>query len=170
MSRIFTKTPLFKEGTNFPPSLPLVLPSNYSFDFETQKITEIVKPCSDTDFKLIPDALQLLENITKPIAVASICGPYRTGKSYFVSRMLGNSETFKLGHTQRAETRGIWMASSVLQCDEFALLILDTEGIDAAEKSSPRVTRLLVLTMLLSSMFVYNSINVPRGSDLRKMR
>ena len=84
--------------------------------------------------------------------------------------MLGRKETFKLGHTMEACTRGIWMASSMLECDEFVLLLLDTEGIDAADKSNADVANLLVLTMLLSSTFVYNSSRVPRGRDLKKMR
>ena len=50
------------------------------------------------------------------------------------------------------------------------LLLLDTEGIDAADKSNAGVANLLVLTMLLSSTFVYNSKSVPRGRDLKKMR
>ena len=174
MSRVFSTVPLrnSKEDVCHPPSLPLVLPSNCSFDLETQQLTENKGVSSDAgmNYKLVPETVELLENITKPVAVLSICGPYRSGKSYFLSRMLGRKETFKLGHTMEACTRGIWMASSVLECDEFVLLLLDTEGIDAADKSNAGVANLLVLTMLLSSTFVYNSKSVPRGRDLKKMR
>ena len=175
MTCVFHKVPLLKEGVNLPPSLPLVLPSNCSFDLETQQLTENKEDVSSDaghgiNYKLVPETVELLENITKPVAVLSICGPYRSGKSYFLSRMLGRKETFKLGHTMEACTRGIWMASSVLECDEFVLLLLDTEGIDAADKSNAGVANLLVLTMLLSSTFVYNSTRVPRGRDLKKMR
>lgn len=63
------------------------------------------------------------------------------------------------------------MATSVLECEEFVLVLLDTEGIDATDKANESgVTKLLVLTMLLSSMFIYNSRNVPKGRDLKKMR
>ena len=173
MSRVFNKVPLLKEGVSLPPSLPLVLPSNYSFDLETQQLTEnkdYVPSNTDIKYKLVPEAVQLLESISKPVAVLSICGPYRSGKSYFLSRMLGRKETFKLGHTMLACTRGMWMASSVLECDDFALVLLDTEGMDATDKNNSSVANLLVLTMLVSSMFVYNSKNVPRGRDLKKMR
>ena len=173
MSREFNKVPLLKEGVHLPPSLPLVLPSNCSFDLETQQLTENKEDVSSDagmNYKLVPETVELLESITKPVAVLSICGPYRSGKSYFLSRMLGRKETFKLGHTMEACTRGIWMASSVLECDEFVLLLLDTEGIDAADKSNGGVANLLVLKMLLSSTFVYNSTRVPRGRDLKKMR
>ena len=122
------------------------------------------------NYKLVPQTVELLESITKPVAILSICGPYRSGKSYFLSRMLGRKETFKLGHSMEACTRGIWMASSVLECDEFVLLLLDTEGIDSINHNNSSVSILLVLTMLLSSTFIYNSKNVPRGRDLKKMR
>ena len=173
MSRVFNKVPLLIEGASLPPSLPLVLPSNYSFDLETQQLTQVKNdPPSDAaiKYKLVPECVKLLESISKPVAVLSICGPYRSGKSYFLSRMLGRKETFKLGHTMQACTRGIWMASSVLECDDFALVLLDTEGMDATDKNNSSVANLLVLTMLVSSMFVYNSKNVPRGRDLKKMR
>ena len=147
-------------------------PCNCSFDLETQQLTdnkEDVSSDAGINYKLVPETVELLESITKPVAVLSICGPYRSGKSYFLSRMLGRKETFKLGHTMEACTRGmVWMASSVLECDEFVLLLLDTEGIDAADKSNAGVANLLVLTMLLSSTFVYNSTRVPRGRDLKK--
>ena len=173
MTCVFHKVPLLKEGVHLPPSLPLVLPSSCSFDLETQQLTENKEDVSSDagiNYKLVPETVELLESITKPVAVLSICGPYRSGKSYFLSRMLGRKETFKLGHTMEACTRGIWMASSMLECDEFVLLLLDTEGIDAADKSNADVANLLVLTMLLSSTFVYNSSRVPRGRDLKKMR
>ena len=175
MSREFNKVQLLKEGVHVPPSLPLVLPSNCSFDLETQQLTENKEDVSSDagiNYKLVSETVELLESITKPVAVLSICGPYRSGKSYFLSRMLGRKETFKLGHTMEACTRGIWMASSVLECGEFVLLLLDTEGIDAAGRSNSNaeVANLLVLTMLLSSTFVYNSSRVPRGRDLKKMR
>ncbi len=173
MNRVFNKVSLFRDGNHHPLSLPLVLPSSYSFDFETQQLTYENKSSGKmaSEFKLVPEAVRLLESISKPVAVVSINGPFRSGKSYFLSRMLGSKETFKLGHTTDVCTRGIWMATSVLECEEFALVLLDTEGIDATDKSNKSgVTKLLVLTMLLSSMFIYNSTNVPKGRDLKKMR
>lgn len=171
MSRRFTVVPLCKER-NSPLSLPLVLPSNCTFDFDTLKLNSVPETDGPVEFKLVPQAVRLLESITKPVAVVSICGPFRSGKSYFLSRMLGNKETFQLGHTMDACTRGIWVATSVLECEEFALVLLDTEGIAAPGRteSDSGVTKLLVLTMLMSSMFVYNSKNVPRRADLQRMR
>ena len=63
------------------------------------------------------------------------------------------------------------MGTTALECEEFVLLLLDTEGTDAiGETNSAGIINLLVMTTLLSSCFIYNSTNVPRSTDLQKMR
>ena len=114
--------------------------------------------------------LELLRSIDKPLAILSICGPYRSGKSYFMSRLLGSPGAFQLGHSMRACTRGIWMATTILECEEFATIFLDTEGIDAVGASETMAMSLLTLTTLLSSYLIYNSKKVPQKVDLDKMR
>ena len=115
-------------------------------------------------------ALELLKTIHKPVAVLSIAGPTRTGKSYILSRLLGRSGVFELGHTARAHTKGIWMSTSVLECSEYCILLLDTEGIDAVNDKVSNNAKLIVATLLLSSYFIYNSLGIPRNNDLQKMR
>ena len=111
-----------------------------------------------------------MNTIDKPVAVLSIAGPARTGKSYILSRFLGNSEAFQLGHTTDACTKGIWMSTSVLECEEYCVVLLDTEGIDFVIDQASNDAKILVTTLLLSSYFIYNSQNVSRSSDLEKMR
>ena len=135
----------------------------------------IISSCSLLDVKrdkLVPcdTALELLETIDKPVAVLSIAGPTRTGKSYILSRFLGDPEAFELGHTARAHTKGIWMSTSVLDCSEYCILLLDTEGIDSVADQASNDAKILVSTLLLSSYFIYNSLGVPRNNDLQKMR
>lgn len=63
------------------------------------------------------------------------------------------------------------MGTTALECEEFVLLLLDTEGTDAiGETNSDGILNLLVMTTLLSSCFIYNSVGVPRSTDLQKMR
>ena len=62
------------------------------------------------------------------------------------------------------------MATTVLECDEFATVLLDTEGIDAVGASETVAMSLLALTTLLSSFLIYNSRRVPLNVDLDKMR
>ena len=111
-----------------------------------------------------------METIHKPVAVLSIAGPTRTGKSYILSRLLGDPEAFELGHTARACTKGIWMSTSVLECSEYCILLLDTEGIDSVADQASNDAKILVSTLLLSSYFIYNSCGVPRRNDLEKLR
>ena len=63
------------------------------------------------------------------------------------------------------------MGTTALECEEFVLLLLDTEGTDAiGDFNSVGVFNLLVMTTLLSSCLIYNSTGVPRSKDLQKMR
>ena len=100
-------------------------------------------------------ALELLNTIDKPVAVLSIAGPTRTGKSYILSRLLGDSEAFELGHTACAHTKGIWMSTSVLVCSEYSILLLDTEGIDSVADHASSDAKILVSTLLLSSYVLH---------------
>ena len=62
------------------------------------------------------------------------------------------------------------MATTVLECQDFAIVLLDTEGIDAVGASETMAMGLLTLTTLLSSFLIYNSKKVPQKVDLNKMR
>ena len=120
--------------------------------------------------KIVDEAIQLLRSIQKPVAVLSVAGPYRSGKSYILSRLLGPQDVFQLGHTMDAKTFGIWMNTKPIDCNDYVIVLLDTEGIDAALSSESGDASILVLTILLSSYFIYNSMSVPRKQDLDKMR
>ena len=111
-----------------------------------------------------------METIDKPVAVLSIAGPTRTGKSYILSRILGDPKAFELGHTVRAHTKGIWMSTSVLECGDYCILLLDTEGIDSVNDQASNDAKILVASLLLSSYFIYNSRGVPYNNDLEKRR
>ena len=122
--------------------------------------------------KVVKDSLDVLRSINKPLAILSVCGPYRTGKSYLLSRILGSHGSFKVGNTMEACTRGIWMATTILESENSALLLLDTEGMDSCEGDAGDVfiNRLMIVTTLFSSFLIYNSASVPEWSDLEDLR
>ena len=157
-------------GRTLPPALPLIISRQDRWDPDSCKLVTTQQDGQNHGLQLVEEALELLRTIDKPLAVLSICGPYRSGKSYFMSRLLGRPETFQLGHSMRACTRGIWMATAVIECEEFAIVLLDTEGIDAIGASETMAMSLLTLTTLLSSYLIYNSKKVPQKVDLDKMR
>lgn len=153
-----------------PPSIPIIISSQDKWNpLSCQIETPLCPDPNDRSLKLVDDALELLRTIEKPLAVLAICGPYRSGKSYFISRVLGKP-TFKLGHSMQACTRGIWMSTTILECEDFVTIVLDTEGIDAVGASETFAMSLLTLSTLLSSYLIYNSKKVPMKLDLDKMR
>ena len=154
---------------SLPPSMPLIIPNDTSYDISTNELTTIPGE-SRSSLKTVPETLRLLETIDRPVAVLAIGGPCRTGKSYVLSRMLGSADDFALGHTMNAKTFGVWIGTTVLDGDQFTLLLMDTEGIDSANAKARDDASILVMTVLLSSYFIYNSIGSPKKNDLLKMR
>lgn len=67
----------------------------------------------------------------KQISVIACVGPYRTGKSFLVSRFLKDSNAFEIGPTLEGCTRGIWISTSALRDKSTGVfkLILDCEGL-----------------------------------------
>ena len=152
-------------GRTLPPALPLVLP------FPKDKGNNDGGVSSRLHVN--EEAVEVLASVGKPVAVLSVCGPYRTGKSYLLSRLLGRPGTFQLGHSMDACTRGIWLSTTALESDDHLLLLLDTEGIGSVEGdkgASEYLLNLLVITTLLSSTLLYNCSEVPQSSDLEQMR
>ena len=146
-----------------------MIPDNVRYDQETNKLTKRHRGSRD---KLVVTDIgrRLLQSIKeKPVAVLSICGPYRTGKSYILSRTIGDTRAFELGHEMEACTIGIWMGTTVLECDDFVVVMLDTEGICATSAKASDDTKILVMTVLLSSLFIYNSTRIPESRDLETM-
>ena len=93
-------------------SLPLVLPNNVKYDSGSGKLTHTTE-VKRTHLELVPSTVALLSKLHDPIAVVSIAGMARSGKSYILSRLLGSSDAFKLGHSFDPETFGIWIGTQV---------------------------------------------------------
>ena len=52
---------------------------------------------------------------------------------------------------------GIWIWSSPLRIsDDTVMIILDTEGLNSTQRDSTIDAKIFSLTILLSSMFIYN--------------
>ena len=165
----FIQSHLSLPGRVLPPAIPLIISSQDSWNPDSNVLESSSSGAQSQELRLVDEAVELLQTIDKPMAVLSICGPYRTGKSYFISRVLGLPGAFRLGHSMQACTRGIWMATTVLECEKFVTVLLDTEGIDAVGASETLAMSLLTLTTLLSSFLIYNSKRVPQKVDLSKM-
>ena len=53
---------------------------------------------------------------------------------------------------------------------DFTILLVDTEGIDSASAEKKNDISLLVLTILLSSYFIFNTLSVPKQAQLEELQ
>mmetsp|Transcript_16158 Transcript_16158/g.13709 ORF Transcript_16158/g.13709 Transcript_16158/m.13709 type:complete len:145 (-) Transcript_16158:258-692(-) len=107
--------------------------------------------------KINRQALDYIRNLNTRIAVISIVGPYRTGKSYLLNRFAGVQKGFQLGSSTNPCTRGIWIWGKPIKLsDDLHLLLLDTEGLASYTRDENIDAKLFTLTALMSSTMVYN--------------
>lgn len=110
------------------------------------------------------EAAALLASIDTPIAIVSVAGLYRTGKSYLLNRMLLNrSSGFGVGPTINPCTKGLWMWGQPIRSQAengtpLTLLVIDTEGLGALDEDQTHDVKIFSLAILLSTCFVYNSV------------
>ena len=119
-------------------------------------------------FVITPQAEEFLSTLeSKNIGVVSVVGKYRTGKSYLLNKVLAQPDTFetgfKVGPTINACTRGIWLYSKTIRSEnidepDMELLLMDTEGFGGVNEGHNHDTRIFLFSILLSSLFVYNSV------------
>ncbi len=107
------------------------------------------------------EASKWLSHQTKPFATLCCAGKYRTGKSFLLNRITNAKpgQGFGVGETVQACTKGIWISKTMLETStDMDVLVMDTEGIDALDAEQSHDTRIFTLAILLSSMFIYNSV------------
>ena len=158
-------------------AIPLCLPNDLEWDartFTCKKVPGITR----SSLCVYKPAIEILQKISGPVCVIAIVGPCRTGKSYILSRLLRSHTTrrtrFHVGHEMDPKTMGIWMWSRPHKCTlrdgtETTMILLDTEGIDATSATARGDNQIFTLSVLLSSLLIYNSTTNPKSSDLIKM-
>jgi len=115
-------------------------------------------------YEVCPEGAQILERHgARQIGVVSICGLYRTGKSYLLNLLLERLQRglapFQVGGTTRACTEGLWLWGAADSDDPKSPLLafLDCEGFGSTDSDATRDAQLMALCALLSSVLVLNT-------------
>lgn len=116
----------------------------------------------------------MLQKIKEPVCVVSIAGPCRDGKSYILAEVFGQKEVFPVGHLVDPETTGIWIWIIPQKFQDsngrpFRVVLLDSEGTNAVTAEGQSDNQIFTLTVLLSSILIYNSKGVPKRNDLNDL-
>jgi hypothetical protein len=156
----------------------------------------------DADGRLeVPDqALQLLHTVAnEPVAVVSVAGPSRSGKSFLLNclaapdvwlgaeqplegglRMPGQPQPmplpriFAVGPAVQPCTRGLWVWVDPLPTElpdgtKLRIVYVDTEGVGAVKASEQKDMYILVLALLVSSTFVFNTVGAIDENAVAKL-
>jgi len=121
-----------------------------------------------------PDGMALLQSLESvPVAVIAVAGLYRTGKSFFMNQLAGAkprkkqpASGFRVGHDTESCTRGVWVWLAPVDAwthpsyPTARLLLMDTEGLASIDQDETWDAKIFSLGILLSSIFVYNSMGV----------
>ena len=116
------------------------------------------------------------------VGIISLVGKYRTGKSFLLNRVLkinqlqnkqkienpennnnDNTQGFDVGPTIRPCTKGIWLWSNpiIIQNNHsenpFPAFLIDTEGLGAYDEEINHDSKIFLIAILISSLFIYNS-------------
>lgn len=131
------------------------------------QLVRVARKGENWHFELNEEAAAILAGLqTRHVRVSTVCGPYRSGKSYLLNLLLGRepgTEKFCVGSTVRACTEGIWMwgaGEGRGGSSEDAVLFWDCEGFGNTESDRTRDAKLMALCFLLSSVFLLNTKGV----------
>ena len=122
-------------------------------------------------FIINKEAKKLLSNSenNKKIGIISLVGKYRTGKSFLLNRVIINNkenkkEGFAVAPTIKPCTKGIWLWSNPLiitnsnnNNEPFPVYLIDTEGLGAYDEEINHDSKIFLIAILISSLFIYNS-------------
>ena len=118
-------------------------------------------------FVINEEAKKLLsQKCNDNMGIISLVGKYRTGKSFLLNRVIlerNKNLGFGVAPTIRPCTKGIWIWSDPLIINNvhnpgpFPAYLIDTEGLGAYDEEINHDSKIFLIAVLISSLFIYNS-------------
>ena len=169
--------------------------SNESYEEEQNELNE----SSDPNQKYIPPKQTALKFVTfengkfiiseeakkllcqkgnENIGIISLVGKYRTGKSFLLNRIILNRKEklgFNVGPTIRPCTKGIWIWSDPLTISNvhnpspFPTYLIDTEGLGAYDEEINHDSKIFLIAILISSLFIFNSVGTLDENEINNL-
>ena len=112
------------------------------------------------------------------MGIISLVGKYRTGKSFLLNRVILNRREnlgFGVGPTIRPCTKGIWIwsdpltISNVHNSTPFPAYLIDTEGLGAYDEEINHDSKIFLIAVLISSLFIYNSFGAIDENEISNL-
>lgn len=133
---------------------------------EPQALNLIYFDNKSNEYRVSDEAKVFLNSVDGKIAVIAVAGKYRTGKSFLLNRVILNKRNsgFGVGPTINPCTKGLWVWPETLKSqkpdeEQMKVLVIDSEGIGAFDEDVNHDTKIFLLALLLSSNFIFNSMN-----------
>jgi len=140
---------------------------SFCFNSEQDYPLQLISWEEEKGFTVNPEAEQFFDSLKDDkLGVIAIVGKNRTGKSSLLNRVILNRNSgFTVGHTINPCTKGIWIWPHIIQIqdkkgdqEKVKVIVMDTEGTGATDQRDNYDTQVFMLSMLLSSYFIYNSV------------
>lgn len=128
------------------------------------------KSANGTGLELCREGLEFLKSIDGPVALVTIVGPERSGKSFTLNQITGDRNGFIVSNGITSRTSGVDVWGEPLKAkngNNSYVVLLDTEGLGHSIKSYDRA--ILLFSILASSKIILNfnhNINTQSIDDL----
>ena len=130
-------------------------------------------------FIISEEAKKLLsQKCNQNMGIISLVGKYRTGKSFLLNRVILDRKEklgFTVGPTIKPCTKGIWIwsdpltISNVHSSTPFPAYLIDTEGLGAYDEEINHDSKIFLIAVLISSLFIYNSFGAIDENQLNNL-
>ena len=140
-----------------------MISSSCPFNYIDEPLELIAYSARTHNFVLSSEGLKFLRSLSSPLAVISVAGPNKTGKSYLLNQLLPKGKSgFGVGRSDNTFTKGIWvwgrpLLGTTKEGQPCSIIIIDTEGIGVQNQDPEYDIRIFSLAILISSSLIYNS-------------